>query len=124
MTASKCYWPAPGPGEVGGGAQAAGVWGSAAGSFGDFSAFSLLGSGGGGGSLAGQLAWASMSGERIPVPAHHGQSTVLGGPAEVGYDPSGAATGHTLTRLNGPAGQILAVVVAARHEPMRLAFPR
>jgi hypothetical protein len=34
----------------------------------------------------------------------------------------GAAAGHTLPRLMGRLGPILAVVVLARHEAMRLAF--
>jgi hypothetical protein len=46
----------------------------------------------------------------------------LGGPAQVGDDPAGGATGHTLPRPVRRVCSILAVGCLVRHAAMRLAF--
>ena len=82
------------------------------------------GAGGAGGSLAGQPAWASVPGTRIPLPPHQGQVTVVGGPPEARDHAAGAAAGHTLARPMGPLRPILRVLAVACHEAITLAFPR
>jgi hypothetical protein len=74
------------------------------------------------------LAWAPVS---LGVQTHRPQPVApapgtldrAGAAAEVRYDTSGAAAGHTLPRLMSALAEILAVVVLACHEPIRLAFP-